>query len=325
MYSLKKKDFIFIVFFICLHFFAFSFLVYTFHQKQLSELSNGLYTKNYVIFNDNEPQKYIENLNKNNNCRLFIEYDNIFRFFIQKNNNWKPPMQKGSFFCENKKGRVAVVGKEMANHIKRYNNIDYISFQGEDYEVIGIMGASFISKADYLILLQSEKIPTTNRMKIVIDGNSKFSINQMVNSITTKHKKISCIEGVSKGLYKTINTTFFYRLLSIDSFLLVFCSIFIYLRYWYEKEKNTMHVMFLLGIPINTIIGENIKKISLNILIASFIANIIFLFKSSISFYIIKEIVFIDVFFLISSCIFALIFMIKPHTNDVFRKLGDLI
>ncbi|MCY6957270.1 hypothetical protein [Clostridium brassicae] len=320
MYYLKKKNIIFIVFFICLNLFAFSFLVYTVHQKQLSELSNGLYTRNYVVFNDNEPQKYIENLNNNNECRVFIEYNDVFRFFAQKNEKWKPPMQKGSFFSENIKGRKAVVGKEMVKHIKKYNGKDYISFQEEDYEVIGVMGASFVSRADYLILLQGEKIPTTGRMKVIVDSNGKSTINKMVNDITKEYKKTSYVQGISKGLYKTANTTFFYRLLSIDSFLLIICSIFIYLRYWYEKEKVTMYVMFLLGIPRKTIIGENIKKISLNVLIASFIANIIFLLKDNISFHIIKEIVFVDIFFLISSCIFALIFMIKAPIDNVFGK-----
>ncbi|WP_129600110.1 hypothetical protein [Anaerophilus nitritogenes] len=254
--------------------------------------------------------------------RVFIECNNVFRFFIQKNENWKPPMQSGRFFLSYEKGKKAVIGKEMVKYVKENNGIKHITFQDENYEVIGIMGASFASQADYLVLLQSEKIPMMNEAKIVVDSDRKSIVDQIIKHIRKNHKTISYIKSETKGLSRTSNATFFYHLLVMDSCLLIICSIFVYLRYWYEKEKATMYVKFIFGVPQNIMIAEYIKEISLNILTASFIGNSIVLLKGYNSIHIIKQIVIVDMGLLISSCIFLLFFIIKASIHNKLWKRG---
>lgn len=322
MYSLKKKNFTFIIFFICLNLFACSILIFASQQKQLNELSNGLYTSHCAVFNDNEPQKYMEDLNEKIELRIFIECNSIFRFFIQKNGDWKPPMQSGRFFSSYEKGKKAVIGKEMVEYVKKNNGTDYITFQDENYEVIGIMGASFASRADYLVLLQSEKIPIVNGAKIVVDSNQKSTVDKIIKYINKKHQAISLIKTETKGLYRGSNAAFFYYLLVIDSFLLIICSMFVYLGYWYEKQKASMYVKFILGIPQNIMIAEYLKEISLNIFIASFIGNSAVLLQRNLSTHIIKQILIMDTGLLISACIFSLIFTIKASIHNKLWKRG---
>ncbi|MFD3260265.1 hypothetical protein ACE3MQ_16885 [Paenibacillus lentus] len=316
MFTLKRKDITFILIFICLYLLCFCFLTYTGKQEKFQELSNELYTKHHVVLiTKGDHGGLIKQLSKSN-YRVFLEYDDTYRLLLENNGNWSPPMLSGRFFSKTDDGNKAVIGKELERNTKEINGRKYISFQGEDYEVSGIMGASFASSIDYLTLLNnSSKNHEVDYTKIIIDSDIKSNITDITRDIIKKDPTVTVIENEQKGLNKTANIPFIYQLLIFEFYLLMLLSIIAFTRYWYEKEKKIINVLFLIGISKKTIYIQSFLKVFLNVVISGVIAVTLFFIFESESIITIKLMIWIIILFLSSAWILLGVFLRLNNSN----------
>ncbi|MGC6585007.1 FtsX-like permease family protein [Paenibacillus sp. Dod16] len=271
MPSVIRKDIAFVLVFVCLFSLCFSFQIFSIKQKLYFELSNDLYTKNHAVFVNNNDWIPSEKLGESN-YRIFFEVNNSYRFLIQNNGEWKPPMLSGHFFSETDQELQAVVGKEMIQYLQKENEKSYVFYQGNKYYVTGILGKNYASSSDYLAILHhpNPQIPTDGR--IILDSDSKATVNKITKRLNDLNPSITQIKSTQKGLYRTGNVSYYYHLLWVEMYLLVLFSILAFLRYWYEKEQYEINVLFLLGIPKKMIQRKLVIKASLLILLSNFIS-----------------------------------------------------
>ncbi|NQX62201.1 hypothetical protein [Paenibacillus qinlingensis] len=324
MFTLKRKDIVFTFVFICLYSLCFCFLIYTDKQEKFHELSNELYTNHHaVLMNKDDDQDLLTtNQLSKANYRIFIEYNDTYRLLYENLGDWSPPIISGRFFSNTDKGAKAVIGKEMEKFIKEYNGKKYITFQGEDFEVNGIMGAPFASSTDYLILLyKPNPIPIQSGTRIIIDSDKKSIVTEIANNILNTNSSVMLKESTQKGLSRTANIPFIYKLLIFEFYLLLFLSIIACLRYWYEKEKHIMYVLFLLGFSKRKINGQLFLKVFLNIVASGCITVTLFLISDSKSIILLKQMVWIIILFISSACLSLGIFLRSSNSNRGVNRL----
>lgn len=271
----NKKGVFFIVVFTLLFLFSFSVILYSHQQKKIDELSNQFYTKNHVAFLDSDPNKWIDLPVGELDYRIFIELNDTFRFFYQNNDTWSPPIEEGRFFLPGETGNKALIGKEMQDQIFKENGVEYIDFQGNMYEVLGIIGDSFQSHADYLILISSKEIPKTTNVKVIIDSDDSQSVKEITAYMIEEYENIKEIEQSNRGVTRSASSNIFSKFFIMNSILLVIFSVTFYLRYWYEIELDKITLLFLLGVPISKIIKDVIIDLLIKIIFAIIISNII--------------------------------------------------
>lgn len=325
MGSFKRKDITFIFIFICFWLYCFSFLLYSYRQKVYYELSNELYTNYHTVLKDGNDTKGLTVPLFKSSYRIFFEYNNTYRFITQNNGDWSPPMLSGDFLLGEVKGDKAVIGKEMLKYVNEEGGTKYVQFQGIKYEVTGVMGATFASPTDYLILLYGQNVaPITADMRIVLDSDSKSTVTEITHGILNNNPSVTLIESTQKGLYRTANMPYFYYLLLLELFLILFLGIFAFLRYWYEKEKPVMYVLYLLGIPRMTVNKNIFIKVSLNILISTFVSSIILILTNGDYIFILKQVIRITILFLSFSWIVMSMFVCRNPfytRNEVVKNV----
>lgn len=273
----KQKRTIFISIFTLLIFFSFVLTIYNLKQKEINELSNQYYTSNHFRLIDKEPNlnKWREVLNSQYDYRIFIEYDNVFRHFIDFNTSWSPPMQSGEFFKENEQRNTAVIGKEMEDYVYHHNGKQYVDFDGTPYEVIGVTGASYASYSDYLILLYSRDILMVDDAKIVLDGPKKSMLNKIKNKILEEYASVETVDIENRGLTETVNSTLFGRIFNVGSVALIIFSSILYLYFWFVQEKQKLNISIVLGVKKINIIKEYTNIVLINISISILIALVL--------------------------------------------------
>lgn len=265
MLMLRKKDVIVALLFLSLYVIYYLFISYVDKQEQFYKLSNGLYSKHHLILIDKDNHDWVKTELSPTSYRLFIEYNPTYRFFISHRDNWSPPLVAGRFFTSKEEKPVAVVGREMITYNKsRSGSTKYVLFQGERYEVIGILGAPFASSADYLIMLSRPgQVPVSANKRIVVDSDRKATINEISQRVTDTFSHVTQIETSQRGLSRTGNIPFLYQLLIIQFYLLLFLSALACIRYWYESEKKLLHILFLIGIPKRKMMVQLLYKVFL--------------------------------------------------------------
>lgn len=276
MITAKKNDTVFIIIFTVLYLLSYFFLIYIEEQNKFYILSNNLYTKNHISFTSKEDYSELDKLLPMDSYRLFLEYNDTYKLMLKNKGNWKPPMISGNFFTETEKVNKAVVGKEMTEFINEYNGKQYISLLGEDFEVSGIIGESFPTPADYIVLLyRPNYTPLESGMKIVLDSDKKSILNNATKQIRNSETLI-LLESSQKGLHRTANVPFVYTLIIFEFYILFIISIVVFLRYWYEKINKTIFTLYLLGISKCKIKRQIFAKVACNIIISAFISMIVF-------------------------------------------------
>lgn len=269
-----KKGVFFVVVFGLLFLFTFCILLYSQQQKRIDELSNQFYTKNHAVFLDSDLNKWLK---IEADYRLFIEYNDTFRYFYQHNDDWSPPVEKGRFFQPGEEGNKALVGREVQDQIYVKKGKEYIDFQEVMYEVIGIIGDSFQSHVDYLILLSSPQVPKSPSAQIVVDSDSYKHVKKIKESMENKYESVVEIEQSNRGIIKSASSGLFGNFFIISSILLSLFTVTFYLRYWYELELNKINLHFLLGIPIIMTVKSLLIKVVIYICLAIITSNVIFL------------------------------------------------
>lgn len=279
MIKIIKQNITFIAVFICLFSLCYSFFIYVSKQDRFHELSNELYTNHHaVLINNDHNYEWMRTTLSESSYRVFVEFTDTYRLLLENRGDWSPPMLSGRFFSNSDTEPKAIIGKEMINNLIEHNQKKYISFQGEEYEVSGIMGASFASATDYLILLHKpNQSPEMKGLKIIIDSDNKATVDTITKDIVNRKPSVNLIESSQKGLSRTANIPFFYHLLKFEVYLLLFLSVTVFLRFWYEKERNLFYVLFLIGVSKRKINRLLFLKMFLNIIISGFLTICLFL------------------------------------------------
>lgn len=276
MVFISKKDMIFILFYAFLVLFSLLIIQYSKEQNQLSEMSNALYTKHAVQVENVQENMIAEMAGKISGARLFVELDQTFRYFIQ-GDHWSPMMQAGSFFSSAQESNTAVVGKEMLHMIEKRDGKEWVFYGKEEYEVIGILGAPYASRSDYIILLRpADHIPLVRMQAVIIDGNTESLVQKAVKNVLTMSDAFVCADRSVKGIERLANTTYFYKLLVLNTVLILFCGSCSFLWFWYKEEKKWIDVLILMGLAKWLVRIQVLRKVILNIFLAICISIFIF-------------------------------------------------
>lgn len=217
-------------------------------QHQLDVLSRGLYDVHPLTFTVKDSEQTIQwrELDLTGSFTVFVDLDPFYGFFY-RNHTYNPPMVSGRFFREddfyhNKK--IAVIGKSVDSPF-----IEELKEEG--FEIIGVMGATYSSKIDEMILLNLDAIeqgkPIDSAVYVLNYGH-----NLEIDSLSFQKQTIAInrIDSGKSGVQRYLNTDFYQLLLlSILIVILVGFSV-LSTYYWLGKKRVEIRVLWQLGIPV---------------------------------------------------------------------------
>jgi ABC-type antimicrobial peptide transport system permease subunit len=180
-----------------------------------------------------------------------------------------PPLKEGRFLDEDeclKNNKIAVVGQGLQHRIIKNNNKEYIVINGDYYEVIGIMGASYKSRLDGMIFIPIKVLEgyTGISGEIIIDGikSTNKIIDDMINfskdSLEVKvipkaDSDIRMISPLSGEIISDKNSKdseqvslvklYVYIIVIISAILCIINAT----RYWLEKRNEEIKVYSIIG------------------------------------------------------------------------------
>ena len=307
--SLKKKNISFIIIFVCLNILYFLMFMYNTKQENIQKISNNYYSNNSIVL-DKETFFNIEDL-INDDLSVFFEFNDNIRLIYKSYKDWAPNIKSGRFFEEKEKGNKAVIGIEYVEGLKAIDGKKYITMFGKDFEVIGIMQEDFVSRLDSLVFLKSDVIPEFDIKSVVIEGNSKTSINKFIDKIKKIDNEFKITKLNSNRLNISIKSDFFNKLIMINTALLICISGLVFIRLWFEINISFFKIQFLLGIYYKKIRFIFVRNIVFNVLISNLISAF-FMFK-----YNTKHVVIMSVFNLFIIIITSILLMNRwiKHNN----------
>lgn len=285
--SLKKKNLIFIITFICLNMLYFLMFMYHTKQENIQKISNNYYSNNSIVL-DKDTFFNIEEL-VNDDLRIFFEFNDNIRVIYKSSEEWAPNIKSGRFFEEKEKGNKAVIGIEYVESLKEINGKDYIAMFGKDFEVIGVMQEDFVSRLDSLLFLKSDVIPEFDIKSVVIEGNTKTSINRLVNKIKKFDNELKITKLNSNRLNVSIKSNFFNKLIMINTALLICISGLVFIRLWFEINISFFRTQFLLGVSYKKIRLMFVRNIVFNVLISNLVSAF-FMFKYNTKYVVIMSV-----------------------------------
>lgn len=274
--SLKKKNITFIITFICLNILYFLMFMYHTKQENIQKISNNYYSNNSIIV-DKETFFNIEEL-INDDLRVFFEFNDNIRVIYKSSEDWAPNIKSGRFFEEKEKGNKAIIGIEYVENLKEIDGKNYITMFGKDFEVIGVMQEDFVSRLDSLLFLKSDVIPKFDIKSVVIEGNNKVSINKLIDKIKKYDNELAIEQFNSNLLNLNIKSDFFYKLIMINTSLLICISGLVFIKLWFEINISFFKTQFLLGVSYKNIRFKFLLNIVFNILISDLVSAF-FMFK----------------------------------------------
>lgn len=224
-------------------------LNYINEQENFKKLSNGLYTDHYATMLNGSETKLLEEPLIQSDYRIFMETSENYRFLIQNNGDWTPPLLSGGFFSGNAKVKEAIVGQQMTSNIITSSNDNYIVVNDEKYKVIGVMGESFASNIDYLVFLFDPDLKSyaLKEAKLSIDSTSQKNVDKVTKKLESEYS-LKVIQSNQKGLSRTADLPIMYKLLILEFIFLIIVGHVSFLRYIYERETSLRSVLNIFGI-----------------------------------------------------------------------------
>ncbi|AWB44032.1 hypothetical protein DCC85_07255 [Paenibacillus sp. CAA11] len=313
MLTLRKKDITLFIVLTCLFSVYYIFQAYLHKQDEFNELSNELYTSHHEVIINKGNNPWLKDLDPSLNYRVFAEFDDNYRILLKNTEDWSPPMISGYFFGEKDQGLKAVVGKEMSQQVYERGKVSYISFHGEEYEVTGVMGASFASSIDYLVILSNPNFSLSkdDNPRIIIDSDSKNTVKEIVSRIMNNNPLVTHIESVQKGVARTSEVSFFNLLLYFEIYILLLFTTIAFIRYWYEIQRKEVYVLILLGISKRKILQQMFTKSLLIVLLSSSVTILgISIFNMNLK---IDQVILLIFIFLVTIWLLLSIFFYKDY------------
>ena len=226
-------------------------------------LSKRLYSDNTRRFQiiDSEDNTFWQAFLAQNTETNFILYclirdgETDTRSVYYKGNVDLPPILDGRFFSEEdclSERRTVVIGKDHEDKAELVNGVLYYSYNGQDHEVIGIMGTERPSRINNIVLLNFSsgiEIETTSA-RYAVDGSDSNALERFVGKIESsfKYPAYVSVSGIYQptgmGLFmgKQMSTTFYVLILA--SFLL---STIIVAFLWIGYKRRTVFIKRMLG------------------------------------------------------------------------------
>ena len=217
--------------------FLFFYLHYRRIEKEQMFISNGLYSTWNVVLRDadlgeSEILPYLPN-----DGRLFFEHDitGRLRSFYQ-NSNWQPPLVEGDFFDEKYGGLQAVVGIHVLQNME---NDDYLEIDDHYYEVIGVIGVSYPSPLDHLVLLNNRQdLPV---VRIVADSDNPRALNEVPSQFEV------LTVNVNQAMTRFLNSNRFDQLISLNVWAILGVLLGVSAYICFDLFKKTYAVFSLVG------------------------------------------------------------------------------
>lgn len=324
--KITKENIVLSITFICMSIIIFLSVTFLVEQKNMNEVSNGLYTANSITFSSFDDQQWHNSLPINGSYRMFVEYteqktDKI-RGYYQKESNFTPPLINGVFFPSNSdKKSTALIGQQVKENIVKENGESYYIYNNQKFHIIGIMGESYATKLDNLVLLNLPSISITEKLKLdfVLDGNS--NTEDYFNDFQNWNQDITQTHHSKKGLTKLIDTDFYSNIILLVTAAMVIISIIRITIYWFSVKSNYFFVINILGISFRKLFIQMFLKYLTIATISLFIPFVILI--SSANKYLISNILILNGFLYIGTLILSSItfLFISNQTKRSFERV----
>ena len=225
-------------------------------SQTVADMERGFFGKNtysLAIKNDGFSIKDLLKYTDNNyNFAVYHDYDENIREIFYTNKFAYFPMLSGRFFNGEdfaSRENYAVIGKKHEKDIFKKNNKQYISVNGEDYQVLGVFGTDTDTVFDNKILT-SNKVKGDNKSVIFyIDcffNDSDNFINSVLENLQAsgiKAEPISTEQSVLSGIIPDFLYSRWFGMLIICQLICVILLTF----EWINTKKKEIAVKRLLG------------------------------------------------------------------------------
>lgn len=270
MLRLRRTDGLLIFMLGCLYLLSCFLMSYVERQQQYRFLTNEMYTNHYAAFANPAPNDDLVRLSESG-YRLFLRSDRIHKFLLANPEGWLPPMRSGKFIDEEAPVPQAVVGRSMLDSTYLKEGIRYLDYTGTSYEVIGVMGASFVTPVDQSVILHHPRISTVTRpgQKIILDSREKKNMDRLTSAFVAANPAVKRIPALEQGLSRTNRTSGFFSILIAGFVGLIVISHVSFQRYWYERHRPVLSVLRILGVKDRQLFGQLLVKNSLCSIIAA--------------------------------------------------------
>ena len=219
-------------------------------QEMLILESNHLLTGNEVVLINDERLTEYESLN-GINYRMFItlqEVDSsrIYAFYAVSPSRWSPPMSEGSFFSQNNT-QEAVVGRGVEIEETAYGYV--YNFNGQTYQVIGVLGLTTPSPLDEVVLLNTSSYIEKPGLVVTLDYDRGGVLDIYLDHIGARQ---------ARGVSTLLEVDFFTPLIVMYSWIIMILMVMVigYLSFLKFEAENA--VRYLVGENVLKIFGRNI-------------------------------------------------------------------
>jgi len=198
--SEHNRRLVILIFFGFLNLFILFYLNYMASQERQMIIANQLYTTWSAELEEGmEWNEITQQLPRHS--RIFFEHSengNIRSFY--QNGNWVPPMESGEFFTSESPLFAAVVG----NHYLPENEA-FITIDGTEFEIIGVLSAGYPSALDRLVLLNQP--PSENAFyRIVMDGQTLTDVETFLEIVAGEfiHESRTAVEFLGNEFFDRV-------------------------------------------------------------------------------------------------------------------------
>ncbi len=266
--------------------------MYNHKINKLDKISNSFYNKQSVYFyQTNDTIDYFNIYNSmSENMLLYnqLSTSEDIRGVIFKGNIDYPDLISGNFFSEKDfsvdKSKLAVVGKSVKT--ENVNGKNFYVYNGNYYEVTGIIGYDFPTKLDKTVLLTiNNDLLYTNVQYIIYSPSTEKSYEFVNNTnifseVTILERDNSGILNVTKtGMSSSITTKCFMIILLVNSFVLIYFLI--------DKKHDEIIVLKINGFTNHQIyksfMCEFITMSSVSVITGTILATILSVHESCFS------------------------------------------
>ena len=247
----KRWLFFLLIVYTFVYMFLICFFIYDEKQTTYDILSNKLYFDKFLIVDFSNEIKWSDEI-FNEKCRVFIEINENYRALIKDSLKWTPPMLSGYYPTTPETGHKAVVGKSVyENSLTDGNSSNFVEYSDLKFEIVGVIDSNNIPSVDNLIILFGLN-PFSNELsghKAIIDAKYDKDLHDVVNNLKDNNPNISFSYGQASGTSRFTKTSYYFRLLYIQTFLLTVFTLVFWGHYWFNKYYFPRKTYFLLGIP----------------------------------------------------------------------------
>ena len=240
-------------------------LIYNNEISNLEQISRSFYNSNSMYFTISKTKVDYQSL-YNKLPADTILYSQLpsssdIRSVIFKNKINYPQIIKGRFFCEkdfsSSNSKLAVVGSKVGT--TKLNGRQYINFNGESYEVIGIIGYSMPTKLDKTVMLSMNYNLLTLNSRYVISGNDQqknynFLGNEnLFGEVAVQDKKpTSILHIINTGMNQIVTSILFILVIVFNAFILSY--------FWLARKNDEITVKKMNGYKNRQILIDLYKE-----------------------------------------------------------------